>query len=35
MVADAKGVQDLYLKFSGGNDPSLLNIDWWQFSDKP
>jgi hypothetical protein len=29
-VKDAKGVHDLYLKFTGGTGP-LLNLDWWQF----
>ena len=29
-VKGAKGVQDLYLKFTGGQGP-LLNFDWWKF----
>jgi len=29
-VTEAKGVHDLYFKFTGGNG-KLLNIDWWQF----
>lgn len=29
-VADAKGVQDLYLKFTGG-EGSLFNVDFWKF----
>ena len=30
-VRGAKGVHDLYLKFTGGDGP-LLNFDWWQFN---
>jgi arabinoxylan arabinofuranohydrolase len=29
-VADATGVQDLYLKFTGGGG-SLFNVDYWKF----
>lgn len=29
-VSGAKGVHDLYLKFTGGNG-YLLNVNWWQF----
>ena len=29
-VRGAKGVHDLYLKFTGGTGP-LLNFDWWKF----
>jgi len=29
-VSDAKGVHDLFLKFTGGSGP-LLNFDWWKF----
>ena len=29
-VSGAKGVHDLYLRFSGG-DSYLFNVDWWQF----
>ena len=29
-VKMAKGVHDLYLKFTGGDGP-LLNFDWWKF----
>ncbi|RYX80201.1 carbohydrate-binding protein [bacterium] len=32
-VTDAQGVQDLYFKFVG-TAPSMLNIDWWQFSTQ-
>ena len=30
-VADATGIQDLYLSFTGGEE-SLLNLDWWSFA---
>jgi len=29
-VSGAKGVHDLYLKFTGGGGP-LMNFDWWKF----
>ena len=29
-VSDAKGVQDIYLKFTGG-EGSLFNVDYWKF----
>ncbi len=29
-VSNAKGVHDLYFKFTGGSEP-LLNFDWWKF----
>jgi arabinoxylan arabinofuranohydrolase len=29
-ISDATGVQDLYLKFTGGEKP-LLNLDYWRF----
>jgi arabinoxylan arabinofuranohydrolase len=29
-VTDAKGVHDLYFKFTGDKG-KLFNIDWWQF----
>ncbi len=29
-VTGAKGVHDLYLKFSGAGAP-LMNVDWWKF----
>jgi beta-xylosidase len=29
-VSGAKGVHDLYFKFTGGGEP-LLNFDWWKF----
>ena len=29
-VKQARGVHDLYLKFTGGNGP-LLSFDWWKF----
>ncbi|AGF55874.1 hypothetical protein B0P06_005875 [Clostridium saccharoperbutylacetonicum] len=32
-VSGAKGVHDLYLKFTGGNG-YLLNVNWWQFSSN-
>jgi arabinoxylan arabinofuranohydrolase len=30
VVSGAKGVHDLILKFTGGNEPAL-NFDWWKF----
>jgi arabinoxylan arabinofuranohydrolase len=32
-VNKVPGVQDLYLKFTGG-EGKLFNFDWWQFSEK-
>ena len=32
-VNKVSGVQDLYLKFTGG-EGKLFNFDWWQFSEK-
>jgi hypothetical protein len=32
-VRGAKGVHDLYLRFTGGGEP-LLNFDWWKFERK-
>jgi arabinoxylan arabinofuranohydrolase len=32
-VNKVTGVQDLYLKFTGG-EGKLFNFDWWQFSEK-
>ncbi|MBD7912275.1 glycoside hydrolase family 43 protein [Clostridium cibarium] len=32
-VNGAKGVHDLYLKFTGGNG-YLLNVNWWQFNSN-
>jgi arabinoxylan arabinofuranohydrolase len=29
-VRGAKGVQDLYLKFTGG-EGALFNVDYWKF----
>jgi len=29
-VSHAKGVHDLYFKFTGGSEP-LMNFDWWKF----
>ena len=29
-VSGAKGIHDLYLKFTGG-DGMQLNFDWWKF----
>jgi hypothetical protein len=29
-VSGAKGVHDLYLKFTGNGSP-LMNFDWWRF----
>jgi hypothetical protein len=30
-VSGATGVRDLYLVFKGGNEPSLVDIDYWRF----
>lgn len=30
-VAGAKGVHDLYLRFTGGEGGQLMNVDWWKF----
>jgi arabinoxylan arabinofuranohydrolase len=32
-VNKVTGVQDIYLKFTGG-EGKLFNFDWWQFSEK-
>jgi arabinoxylan arabinofuranohydrolase len=30
-VSGARGIHDLYLKFTGEGTGALMNVDWWQF----